>query len=173
MAMVPSLLCVFPMAKCLFKHNNPSVEYAKDTMFVDSREFGRWTINLHPTSLEVEALALVLRVHDLLRPSQPTSYNPQAHNNYRFKMHFRTRTIFCKYTQAFSLFESRKLYSRSHLLLSLFLLCSLCVSTSKTMMFLNRTNNKLKDLQIRVHPAISNLICILFHSLSSSVELLI
>jgi hypothetical protein len=45
MAMVPSLL------KCLFKHNNPLVEYEKDTTFVDSREFGCWTIILHPTAL--------------------------------------------------------------------------------------------------------------------------
>ena len=50
-AMVPSLLCIFPLAQCLFKHNNPLVEYAKDTTFVDSREFGRWTIILHPTPL--------------------------------------------------------------------------------------------------------------------------
>jgi hypothetical protein len=50
-AMVPSLLCIFPLAKCLFKHNNPLVEeYAKDTMFVDSREFGRWAIILPYTS---------------------------------------------------------------------------------------------------------------------------
>jgi hypothetical protein len=50
-AMVPSLLCIFPLAKCLFKHNNPLVEYEKDTTLVDSRGFGRWTIILHPTLL--------------------------------------------------------------------------------------------------------------------------
>jgi hypothetical protein len=66
--MVPSLLCIFPPAKCLFKHNNPLVEYAKDTTFVDS--LGRWTIILHPTPLgDGNFSIIVLRVHDLLRPS--------------------------------------------------------------------------------------------------------
>jgi hypothetical protein len=59
--MVPSLLCIFLLAQCLFKHNNPLVEYATDTTFVDSREFGRWAIILQPH--------LLGRKLDLLRPS--------------------------------------------------------------------------------------------------------
>jgi hypothetical protein len=60
--MVPSLLCIFLLAQCLFKYNNPLVEYAKDTPFVDGREFGRWTIIRHPHLLG-------RKLHDLLRPS--------------------------------------------------------------------------------------------------------
>ena len=109
--MVPSLLCIFPPAKCLFKHNNPLVEYAKDTTFVDSREFGRWMINLHPTPLVGWKLQLQCCV-------STTSYNPQSHNNYTFKMHFRTWTLLAnlrRHLQAFNnsslgLFQSREWY---------------------------------------------------------------
>jgi hypothetical protein len=145
--MVPSLLCIFPLAQCLFKHNNPLVEYAKDTTFVDSREFGRWTIILHPTPLGDGSFSISAAC-----PRPPTTF---SHTTITYSKRVLQHGLFWQTYVGKPRFvpELRVVFTVT--LASLIIPSvpySLCVLTSETMMFLKRTNNKLKEYRAHVHP---------------------